>query len=234
MRIFLIRHADPDYPNNSITPEGRLEAAALAQRMVKLGLDRIYCSPLGRAVDTMKYTADALKLPYQIEPWTAELHDCAVDLEPWGRLAMWNVPGELIRADQPYPTGQTWYDLPCLSRPALRERFEQLQGDSDAFLARHGYRREGGRYRIDRPNRQKIAVFCHGGFGLCWLAHLLEIPVSLMWSGFWLPPSSVTTILMDERSDQWAVPRCLRVGDVGHLYEAGLPVQPRGIMANQE
>ena len=62
--------------------------------------------------------------------------------------------------------------------------------------------------------------------------HLLEIPLPLMWAGFHLPPSSVTTVLFDERSEQWAVPRCTGVGDVSHLYAAGLPVQPAGIKAN--
>jgi hypothetical protein len=65
-----------------------------------------------------------------------------------------------------------------------------------------------------------------------WLAHLLDLPLTLVWSGFWLAPSSVTTILFDERSTVWATPRCLGVGDVSHLYAAGLPVQPAGITAN--
>jgi probable phosphoglycerate mutase len=234
MRIYLIRHADPDYPNNTITPAGHLEAQALGRRMAKMGLDRIYCSPLGRAVHTMQYSAEALKLPHAVEEWTAELADCAIEFETWGRLAMWNTPGELIRGRSPYPTHENWHSLEWFSRPFFRERFEQLKRDSDAFLARHGYEREGGRYRIVQSNREKIAVFCHNGFGLCWLAHLLEIPLPLLWSGFWLAPSSVTTILMDERSEQWAVPRCLGLGDVSHLYEAGLPVQPRGIIANQD
>jgi hypothetical protein len=75
-------------------------------------------------------------------------------------------------------------------------------------------------------------VFCHGGFGLTWLAHLLALLLPLVWSGFWLPPSSVTTMLFDERSPEWAVPRCIGLGDVSHLYAAGLQVQARGIMAN--
>jgi probable phosphoglycerate mutase len=232
MRIYLVRHADPDYPNNTITPQGHLEAAALGQRMARLGLDRIYASPLGRAIHTMQYTADALKITPTIEPWTAELADCDINVDPWGTLSMWNVPGELVRARAPYPHHDNWHEVPCLSKPFLRERIALLGRHSDEFLARHGYVREGGRYRVVQGNREKIAVFCHGGFGLCWLAHLLEIPLPLMWTGFWLPPSSVTTILMDERSAHWAVPRCVGVGDVSHLYEAGLPVQPRGIVGN--
>jgi probable phosphoglycerate mutase len=53
-----------------------------------------------------------------------------------------------------------------------------------------------------------------------------------MWSGFWLPPSSVTTVLFEERSAEWAVPRCIGLGDVSHLHMAGLGVQPSGIKAN--
>jgi probable phosphoglycerate mutase len=109
---------------------------------------------------------------------------------------------------------------------------EMVGRESDAFLARHGYVREGGRYRIERPNRDRLAIFCHGGFGLWWLSHLLEIPLPLIFSGFFLPPTSVTTVLMDERSSNWAVPRCLGVGDVSHLYAAGLPVSNSGVKAN--
>ncbi len=234
MRLYIIRHADPDYPNNTITPAGHLEAQALARRMARQGLDRIYTSPLGRAVHTMQYSADALHMEHTVEDWTAEFSDCRLTLQPWGDLVMWDVPGEIIRGQTPFPSYDTWHEAPCFTNPRFSERFNQLKQQSDAFLDRLGYRREGGVYKIIQPNREKIAVFCHGGFGLCWLAHLLEIPLPLMWSGFWLPPSSVTTLLFDERSKNVAVPRALGVGDVSHLYEANLPIQPAGIKANRD
>ena len=52
MILYIIRHADADYKNDTITPAGRLKAEALARRMKSYGLDRIYCSPLGRAQGT--------------------------------------------------------------------------------------------------------------------------------------------------------------------------------------
>jgi broad specificity phosphatase PhoE len=232
MRIYLIRHASPDYPNDSITEQGHLEAKALAQRMAKERLDRLYVSPLGRAIATAKYTAELTGMPTISEPWTQEIPNCWIEHPRLGKLTMWDCPGEDIRAARPYPTQDNWHELPLLSDPNFREQFQSLQRNSDAFLARHGYERQGGRYRCVRPNRDRLAVFCHGGFGLTWLAHLLEISVPMIWSGFWLPPSSVTTILMDERSSEWAVPRCIGVGDVSHLYHAGLPTQPHGIKAN--
>lgn len=72
---------------------------------------------------------------------------------------------------------------------------------------------------------QTIAVFCHGGFGATWMAHLLDIPLAHAWSGFYLAPSSVTTILMDERSTTKAVPRAIGVSDLSHLYAADLTTQ---------
>ncbi len=39
-----------------------------------------------------------------------------------------------------------------------------------------------------------------------------------MWAGFYLAPSSVTTVLFDERTRDVAVPRCIGLSDVSHLY----------------
>lgn len=232
MRIYLIRHADPDYPNGTITAFGHEEAKALVTRLSKEKLDRLYSSPLGRARDTMRYTADLMpeKTPV-IEDWTIEFAGTATETDEWGRITIWDMPGEVIRGGDSSPSHDNCKDLPYVGETPMPALFAAAQAASDTFLARHGYVREGGRYRCAAPNTERIAVFCHGGFGLAWLAHLLEIPLALMWSGFWLPPSSVTTLLMEERSDQWVVPRCIGLGDVSHLYATGLPIQPRGIYA---
>lgn len=230
MRLYIIRHADPDYENNTLTPAGHLEAQALARRLATAGLDYVYTSPLARARLTAQYTADLLKLTPQVEEWTAELSDWRIEQAPWGRLMAWDLPGEIVRAQETFPTHDTWHLISPLE--VYRAEFETIQRNSDAFICGLGYERQNGRYRCLRPNRDRIAIFCHNGFGITWLAHLLEIPLALVWSGFWLAPSSVTTILFDERSETWAVPRCLGLGDVSHLYEARLPVQRRGIKAN--
>lgn len=231
MRIYIIRHADPDYPNNTITDKGHKEAEALGKRMAGEKLDRIYSSPLGRAKDTMRYTADLVPLVPVIEDWTTEIAGTVVEMGEWGRMSSWDIPGEIIRGRDPLPSYHDWHELPYIGETPIAALFEEVKRESDAFLARHGYVREGGRYRCVAPNRERIAVFCHGGFGLAWLAHLLELPLAMVWSGFWLPPSSVTTLIMEQRSENWAVPRCFGLGDVSHLYAAGLPIQPRGMLA---
>ncbi len=218
-RLYIIRHADPDYPNNTITAAGHVEAKLLSSRLAALGLDRIYVSPMGRAMDTMRYTSELLGLPYKVEEWTKELH-LVVDDTPHGQ--MWNIPGEVIRSQNPLPTHETWKELEYFRNPIVHETFTSLQANSDEFLERQGFKRVGGKYRILRPNQDRVAVFCHGGFGLTWLAHLLEIPLPLVWCGFGMPSSSVTTILFEQRSADWATPRCIGFGDISHLYETGL------------
>ncbi|MBV9851268.1 MAG: histidine phosphatase family protein [Armatimonadetes bacterium] len=230
MRLLIIRHADPDYANNTITEYGHREAEALARQLQAEGVDRMYCSPLGRAIHTMRYSADLLKMEAVIEDWTQELSGLEVDGE-WGRIGLWDLPGEVYRAGEAHPAFDTWRRMPPLDEARVGETMDRLARSSDAFLARHGYAREGRRYRVVRSSRERVAVFCHGAFGLAWVAHLLEIPLPLVWAGFWLPPSSVTTILMEERSPHWAIPRCIGLGDVSHLYAAGLPTRPRGLFA---
>ena len=233
MRLYIIRHGDPDYENNVLTDRGRLEAAALAERLAGEGLTHLYTSPSGRARHTMEYTAKTSGLTPTVLPWADELGGLKWKLpdgetEAWA----WHVEGEVVRRNPSLASRETWHTQPPLDRPGFREIVEAFQRASDAFLAEHGYVREGDVYRIARANRDRIAVFCHGGMGVVWIAHLLALPVSLAWCGLFLATSSVTTVLFEERSKEYASPRCLAVSDTSHLYHAGLAMGTCGAPAN--
>lgn len=232
MRIYIIRHADPDYENDTITPRGHLEAKALAERMLQENIDSIYCSPLQRARHTMNYTRELTGLPFETQDWLAEIQNWQTMDTRGCPIPAWNVDGEIIRGRMPLPTSDNFHEAEPFCNPDIRQGFAEIRSHSDRFMKAAGFCREEGRYRVLEPNERKIAVFCHMGFGLAWLAHLLEMPLPLLWAGFWLAPSSVTTILMETRSEQWAVPRCLSLGDVSHLYDAKLSVSSQGIIAN--
>lgn len=234
MRLYIIRHGDPDYAIDGLTPRGHLEAQALAKRMKALAPHRLFVSPLGRARATARYSEEALGQTAVVLPWTQERSAWREQVPPWGDRVIWDIPGEVIRGKVPPPLFDDWEDLEPLRGKGYGKEMQSLRDDSDAFIASLGYRREGGRYRIVSPNRERIAVFCHGGFGLQWFAHLLELPVALVWSGFWMAPTSVTTILFDEASTTWATPRCAGFCDVSHLYAEGLPVSTHGLKDNVE
>lgn len=232
MRLYLIRHADPDYENNTITEQGHLEAKALATRMKAIGLDRIYTSPLGRAQDTAAYTVQATGIEPVILPWTSELSmDYITDLDG-KQTAAWNIAGELVRGDGREPSHQNWSELQEFDGYPYRSRLNELAAASDAFLAELGYTRDGGVYEITRGNDEAVAVFCHAGFGVSWIAHLLAMPMTLAWCGLFWAPASVTTIVLEARSSSIAVPRALAIGDTSHLYAEGLPENWRGLPGN--
>jgi broad specificity phosphatase PhoE len=236
MRLYIVRHADPDYPNDTITPAGHTEAAALARRLATYNLTHLYQSPLGRARATAKYTADAVNLPVTTLDWTCEVGDCFYHHETHGRLGAWDTPGEVLRDTPPCRTLDDWHRIDDTTARTLKHKHAGVAAASDAFLATHGYQRVRGRYRptTNPPPHDQVAVFCHGGLALFWLSHLLEIPLPLVFAGFWHAPTAVTTILLEERSNQFAVPRALAVADTSHLYANNLPIQPRGILGNYD
>ncbi len=67
MLLYVIRHSDPDYEHDTLTPLGHRQAEAAAKRLAVNGLTHIYSSPAGRAIATAKPTSEILQFPIQIE-----------------------------------------------------------------------------------------------------------------------------------------------------------------------
>ena len=194
-------------------------------------MGNLYCSPLGRALDTARYTSESIERTVVVEPWLQELEWEIVHPE-FGELSAWDLPGEVLRRAArdaaPRPSAIPHF------RAEFQEEYEIRTAALDGLLAKHGFVRQGRLYRTSGENRERIALFSHGGLAIHLLAHLLDMPLHTAYACFWFPPSSVTTILFEERSREWAAPRCIGMGDVSHLYADGLPVQPRGILGNTE
>ncbi len=228
MRLYIIRHGDPDYSTDSLTPRGCREAECLRTWVAHERPTLAYSSPLGRARQTAELALAGSGLTAPVETWTAELHDAGAVDTP---MCWWDVHGHELRNDA-YLASLAWSDQPRLAGTRAETECARIAADSDRFLGRHGLRRERGHYRISGTSCGSIAVFCHGGFGLAWLAHLLCLPVPLVWGGFFLHTSSVTTVLFDEREPGIATPRLLHLGDIMHLRIAGVEPSRGGIKAN--
>ena len=52
MLLYLVRHGDPIYETDSLTERGKLQAESVGKRMQKIGIDQIYSSSMGRAMET--------------------------------------------------------------------------------------------------------------------------------------------------------------------------------------
>ena len=102
MRLLLVRHAEPDYPNDSLTEKGWREAELLSRRLIRLKrVEAFYVSPLGRARDTASVTLKKLGAEAETLPWLPEFRGRAVDPAPGTPRIAWDGCRRLI---SPAPT----------------------------------------------------------------------------------------------------------------------------------
>ncbi|NLC32909.1 MAG: histidine phosphatase family protein [Clostridiales bacterium] len=232
MRLYIIRHGDPDYEKDSLTELGKKEAEALADYLPRLGLTHLYTSPLGRARETSMPSAKKLGLPVSVLPWARELTGVYYDIEGFGRAAPFTLPGEVSYALQPVPRYEGWKDQKYFDDPRFAALIREMEEGSDALLKDHGYERQGALYRVNRPSDDRVAVFCHQGLGTSWLAHLLNFPYQAAWAGLWQACSSITTVSMERRSGQYAIPRMIGMSETPHIDLAELEINERGLAQN--
>lgn len=209
MKLYIIRHGDPDYTNDTLTPLGWKEAEALVPRMKHIQPTDIYTSPLGRAQDTARPTCKALNMSYQVEEWMRESMDY---MQRWdGKEESGQKAGFTVTLEQ----GATLLHDFAEQRD---ERVTNMIRSSDEFLARHGYVREGYRYRAVNPNDKRICCFCHGGFGSAWISHLLGNYPVFNWYQFCVLTTSVTLFHFHADESGYAVPNASYIGDLSHLW----------------
>ena len=89
MKLYIIRHGDPDYANDCLTPLGKRQAEALGRRFANTDLDMVFISPLGRAQETAKPTCEIKKLHAEILDWTSENAIYEELMVPEGNTSRW-------------------------------------------------------------------------------------------------------------------------------------------------
>ena len=223
MKLLIIRHGDPDYTIDSLTPQGHLEAAALAEYMKDLDVKAFYVSPLGRAQHTADYTLKKMGRTAQTMDWLQEFPPKIVKPhKPEGGSVCWDWrPKDWAEQDDFY-SAHRWSDHPYMVGSNVRETYDHVCRELDKLLAKHGYERNGRIYKATAPNEDTIVFFCHFGLESVLLSHLLNVSPMVIWHGFCAAPTSVTTIYTEEREKGTASFRISRFGDVSHLYAAGL------------
>lgn len=221
MKLLIVRHADPDYTIDSLTPTGWKEARLLSDRLTKLDVRAFYVSPLGRAKDTASFTLKKLGRTATECDWLKEFPtrifrpDREKDSITWDWL-----PEDWTKIPQFFDK-DLWHTPDVMVQGHVGEGYAYVTSHLDQLLATHGYEREGGYYRAVCPNHDRIVLFCHFGVGCVIISHLLGISPMVLWHGACAAPSSVTTLVTEERRKGIAAFRMLSFGDTSHLYVAG-------------
>lgn len=227
MKIVIVRHGDPDYAHDSLTEKGFREAELVADRITKLDVKEFFCSPLGRARATADATLKRIGREAVIYDWLQEFPGRAVDEQGNLRLPWDYMPADWTRF-QGFYDKDNWYNEERMKKGDVREAYNNLTNGIDMILEKYGYKRDGLIYRTDCGNKDTIVIFCHLGTMLAIVSHLVGISALVLWQGFFVAPTSVTTLVSEERIAGETAFRAIGVGDISHLYHAGEPMSMSG------
>lgn len=219
MRIVIVRHADPDYSIDSLTEKGWREAEILSDRLTKLDVKAFYCSPLGRAKDTASFTLKKLNRKAKTLSWLQEYTgNIKIDgkkAHAWDRLPLeWT-------DNVDYYNPERWIETELMQSGNVKKTYKKVCNGIDKLIAEHGYVHEGRHYRVENENHDTIVLFCHFAVECVLLSHIFGCSPMVLWHNFVALPTSVTTLITEERQPGIAVFRAQQFGDISHLYAAG-------------
>lgn len=197
MRLIIVRHAEPNYEKDCITELGHVQAKAAAERLSGDGIEQIFSSPMGRAVETAGYTAKKLGMEkIHILDWMHEMNwgsrngaPIPYDGHPWDctdRMVDDNVP--LVDA--------AWREGALFSNNTAVDDADRIAVQTDEWLSLLGYEREGNYYRCTQKDdsQHTVALFCHGGSMSAMIAHIMNIPFPFVCASFHIEFSGITTL----------------------------------------
>ena len=221
MRLLIIRHADPDYVHDSLTPTGHEEATYLAAYLRDVTIDHAYVSPMGRAQLTAAYTLADQGMGATTLEW---LHEFGPNIRKPSSMLVpgcaWDwLPEDWTQREIFYT--EKWYEEPTMQKYGVGEEYLRVCACFDELLAQHGYRRAGKIYQVEQANHDTIALFCHYGLGCVLLSHLMSVSPMILWHGLCAAPSSITTVYTEERRRGKASFRVTSYGAIPHLVLAG-------------
>lgn len=232
MKILIIRHGDPNYELDSLTPQGFVEADLLAQRLSGMQIDDFYCSPYGRAKATAAPTLERFGKTAEILPWLREF-DGKIQSPFTGKSRIaWDLPPSIWCMDKAYFDVTDWHHAGLLADGDSGACFAEVTAGVDALLARYGWQRQCWAYRGGED--KTIALFCHFGLGASVLAYLIGMSPAVAQNNLFLAPSSVTTLVSQTDAAGWSHFRAVGIGDISHLYAAGRPASQSGLYPHFE
>ena len=238
MRIIFIRHGEPDYVNNSLTPKGFREAELLKGRIVNWDVDAFFTSPLERAYLTGKPALEQLNREAEVLEWMREFYFHLKDPVTNEDHGPWDFYPEFWTSQDLLYDRDNWFEHEIFDTiPQYEHAVLRLRAGMDDLLRRYGFEREGRYYRFseDLPLEEAektIVIFGHLGSDLEAVGYLLGISPLVLQQTIFLPASSVTILNTEMRINRIAMFRAQCFGDVSHLFEAGEPLSRMGCFSS--
>lgn len=219
MRILIIRHGDPDYEHDSLTPKGWKEAEYLSERISKMDIAAFYVSPLGRARDTASLTLKKMNRTATECQWLREFAPTIQRPDVTDRrMISWDWLPQDWTKEEDFYRRDLWYTQNAMLEGKVKNEYDWVVTNFDALLAKHGYVRSGENYHVEKASNDTLVFFCHFGLECVLLSHLMNVSPMILWHHTCAAPTSVTTIYTEERRKGTAIFRVAGFGDISHLY----------------
>lgn len=248
MLLFFIRHADPIYNPDSLTPIGKRQAESLARRLARYGLDDLYVSSSNRAMETVKPTTELLKKEAVVLDWTNEDHayrEQSMPTADGGKAWGFALPEmkELLCSKSVRDMGDDWVNHPGFKDTTFAAGHLRIRKQTREFIEKYGFvwDEEKGMYKNNNyikteidftydpsvktsysNDEKRIALFAHHGFGTNFLAALLGIPFPQVCLKMNFGHTGMTVIQFDEKNE-YIAPMMLTMANDGHLLADNMP-----------
>ena len=237
MLLFYVRHGDPIYSPDDLTPLGLRQAEAIGRRLYRYGVDEVYSSNLVRAQRTAQPTCELCKKELKILPWTSEN-------EAWRQLSLPRENGkghtwffaipeyrDLLLSKEVREMGDNWFDHPAFEGTMIKEGYLRIRNETRAFLAELGFAwdDEKGQYinlhygENNGAPEKRIALFAHHGFGTGFLSNVLNIPYPEVCIKMNITHTGLTVFRFDDNRP-YTPAQMLTLSSDGHLLADNLPL----------
>ena len=219
MRILFVRHGEPDYEHDCLTPLGAVQAEAAAERLVREGISQIFTAPMGRAMETARAAADRLGPEPVPLDFMHELYWGSADGTPvFSNGHPWHIADEMARIGWDL-TDKSWPEHPFFLHNRVTQEAAKVARGTDEWLSSLGYVREGTCYRCVRENDEQVtvALFSHGGSSSAAIARILNLTFPYVCAVFHMPFTSITAIRLDRHPGSIRMPVLELTGDSRHI-----------------
>ncbi|MBP5359106.1 MAG: histidine phosphatase family protein [Treponema sp.] len=219
MRIILIRHGDPNYEEDCLTELGHKQAEVAAQRLLEEGIEEIYSSPQGRALQTAEAFSKASGIKdIKVLDFIREIRFGREGELYDNKWNPWNGTDKLIWEGKSLQTDK-WREYPLFIENYATEDADKIGIEADKWLSTLGYEREGLYYRCTRKTDEQktIAVFNHGGASSAFMARVLNQQFPYMCSLLHFAHTAISILRFDKTPGNLTLPIVELMNDSRHL-----------------
>ena len=143
MILYIIRHGEPGH-GGALTEKGWKQAEAVGERLVKAGIDRIFTSPILRAMQTSEPACRMLGLTAGVEEWAHEIGDERLTQFPDGvtkSISFVQNTYFLENGNMNLPYNKA-FECEPFKQSDMKKAVDYIEKNGNEFLERLGYKEE--------------------------------------------------------------------------------------------